>query len=216
MDQNQSKNIWLLGMTSGMILFLLMVYILVKQPELLHKIDVSGQLLYQLVSSHDGLTLFFTYITTLGNRHAFILYCILLAGSIIFVQRKKLVWFILMAFVLSVLCNHFVKDIFARTRPELEHLVYASGFSFPSGHAMNSMVFFGLLLYFFYGIAQKKWQKALIVIGFSIVILGIAMSRAAVGVHFVSDIVAGLSLGLCIVCVTLFVYESSEGLFQLK
>ena len=42
------------------------------------------------------------------------------------------------------------------------------------------------------------------------------MSRAAVGVHFVSDIVAGLSLGLCIVCVTLFVYESSEGLFQLK
>ena len=160
MDQNQRKNIWLLGMTSGMILFLLMVYILVKQPELLHKIDVSGQLLYQLVSSHDGLTSFFTYITTLGNRHAFILYCILLAGSIIFVQRKKLVWFILMAFVFSVLCNHFVKDIFARTRPELEHLVYASGFSFPSGHAMNSMVFFGLLLYFFYGIAQKKMAKS--------------------------------------------------------
>ena len=89
MDQNQRKNIWLLGMTSGMILFLLMVYILVKQPELLHKIDVSGQLLYQLVSSHDGLTSFFTYITTLGNRHAFILYCILFY-KILDIKEKRL------------------------------------------------------------------------------------------------------------------------------
>ena len=207
MFQNVKKNLYFIGMVGGTAGFLLIAYLLTKQPDILWMIDSLGAHLHSLVSSNETFTKCAALITFLGNKKTYIVLCTVLAISTIFIKRKKLVIFILCTFILTVIGNSVIKDIFARERPDLLHLVEIGGYSFPSGHAMNSMVFFGLMAYFFSTLVRENWQKIMIIIGFGILILLIAISRVAVGVHYISDISAGLCIGLAIVSFSLFIYE---------
>lgn len=216
MYQNKRKNLLFLGMIGGMGVFLLFAYFLTRKPEIIENLDQLGYKLYDWISSSEFLTTIFVAVTSLGNKNAFIFYCVVFVISFFFVRRKKLVLFILVTFIFSVVCNGLIKEIFIRERPDLEHLVHIGGFSFPSGHAMNAMVFFGLLMYFFYGVVKEGWQKKMVAIFFPTLIIAIAISRVMVGVHYVSDVLAGLGLGLCILCFALFIYEGTEGKLSRK
>lgn len=103
----------------------------------------------------------------------------------------------------SVWLNNIIKDLIKRPRPNFFPLVHETSYSFPSGHAMNSVVFYSLISYcIFWQMKNKKLGRlltALVIV--SVVVIGV--SRVYLGVHFPTDVFGGWVIGfgwfLCIV-----------------
>jgi undecaprenyl-diphosphatase len=92
--------------------------------------------------------------------------------------------------------DNIVKALVARPRPDLVHpLAHARGMSFPSGHAMAAAIAYGSLLVAVWPLVSRGWRVVL-VIAYSIVVALIATSRLTLGVHFLSDVLGGVVLGL--------------------
>ena len=93
------------------------------------------------------------------------------------------------------LLNFILKVIIQRPRPELLRLIEISGFSFPSGHSMTSMSFYGFLIYLSIRYF-KHWSKYCIAGILGILVLAIGCSRVYLGVHYASDVLAGFIFGI--------------------
>lgn len=88
------------------------------------------------------------------------------------------------------------KDWFQRVRPVHDHgFVVEAGYSFPSGHAAGSLMFYGLLAYVLAVLLPTRWQPKLLMAAIVVVLL-IGSSRVLLQVHFVSDVCAGFALGI--------------------
>ena len=99
----------------------------------------------------------------------------------------------------------FLKYSFARPRPEeVFHLIQQGGFSFPSGHSMNGLFCYGMIIFLIRrNCSDKTTANCLTAIG-SIMIIGIGFSRIFVGVHYPTDVAGGFLLGLaCLMPATL-------------
>lgn len=95
----------------------------------------------------------------------------------------------------GIVLNLILKLIIHRPRPDYLPIVNESSFSFPSGHAMNSFVFFAALCYFIFR-ETKNLKLTIIVSLVSIfIVIAIGISRIYLGVHFPSDIIAGWIAG---------------------
>lgn len=98
------------------------------------------------------------------------------------------------------------KEGYARPRPDLgSAIALPSSFSFPSGHAATGVAVFGLLGLLAATVAGTRTQRvAAVGAGFALGAL-IGASRVVLGVHFLSDVLAGTFLGLAWLCVCLLV-----------
>ena len=91
--------------------------------------------------------------------------------------------------------NFFLKNLFARTRPDLFQVVAEAGYSFPSGHAMVSLCLYGMLTFLIARHVQS-WRWRLVVIGLAMaLVVAIGVSRVYLGVHYPTDVVAGYFAG---------------------
>ena len=106
-------------------------------------------LVYNSISSIicAPVTAFFILITTLGGEYALVTATAFLLA---FFRKNKFAIFISLNLLITFLLNVSLKLIISRPRPPIENMLKtASGYSFPSGHSMCSMVFFGTIIYFF-------------------------------------------------------------------
>ncbi|MDB4890774.1 MAG: Membrane-associated phospholipid phosphatase, partial [Gemmatimonadetes bacterium] len=88
--------------------------------------------------------------------------------------------------------NSILKQAFHRGRPEYAtEFIPHSSWSFPSGHAMNSLVAYGILLVVLLEYTHDSLRRRLIIAGTAILIFLIALSRVYLGVHYLSDVIAG-------------------------
>lgn len=136
-----------------------------------------------------------TFITFLGG-HFFLTCALIFTIFLLFKKHTKDGVIFSFIFLSGVGLNLLLKAIFQRPRPE-EPLVIESMYSFPSGHAMNSFVFFAALTYFIF--LQMKNRKRGLLFSFlaAVLVLLIGISRVYLGVHYPSDVVAGFLAGLC-------------------
>ena len=90
--------------------------------------------------------------------------------------------------------------VVGRSRPQFDDAVtHALGKSFPSGHAMNSAVVYGAILVVLWQ-PMRTWRRRVTLLGlFTGLVVGIAASRVVLTVHYVSDVVAGVVLGVAFV-----------------
>ncbi len=95
---------------------------------------------------------------------------------------------------LASACNWLLKNLVQRPRPAVEHLVEQGGYSFPSGHSCCSMVFYGLLIILVLNCLRGK-KRGWLAAGLGLLIMAIGLSRIYVGVHYASDVLAGLCGG---------------------
>jgi undecaprenyl-diphosphatase len=112
-------------------------------------------------------------------------------------RSKAYSFAILSSFTAMWVLNTLIKEILQRERPSLQHLVEAGGYSFPSGHAMISMGFFGMI-FAIWAMERKIRGRSLFlpcVLG-ALLILLIGLSRVYLGVHFPTDIVGGYIAGI--------------------
>lgn len=97
--------------------------------------------------------------------------------------------------LITQLINRVIKFIIKRPRPDkINWLVQESNYSFPSGHAMSAMCGYGLL-YIKFKNSNFKYKNILCIISIAMVFL-ISISRIYLGVHYFSDVLAGMILAL--------------------
>jgi len=124
-------------------------------------------------------------------------------------------WRDLLLLVITVggeeLVNILFKNAFNRPRPIFsDPITLATGFSFPSGHAMGSMVFYGLIAYFLMRRSKPLLERILIVLIAALIVSIIGFSRVYLGLHYLSDVLGGYSAGLAWLAFTV----SSLGLYR--
>lgn len=98
--------------------------------------------------------------------------------------------------LLVLALNVLLKEIIHRPRPEGFRLISETGYSFPSGHSMIAMAFYGLLVWMVWTYEQDRFVKYLCTIGFSLCIGAVGLSRVYLGVHYASDVLAGFCVSL--------------------
>ncbi|WP_371377605.1 phosphatase PAP2 family protein [Sporomusa aerivorans] len=108
--------------------------------------------------------------------------------------------------------NFLLKHLFQRARPELFRVVQETGYSFPSGHAMASMCFYGMVAFLIMRIIPS-WRGRLTVMTLAVLlIVAIGISRIYLGVHYPSDVVAGYAAGSTwlALCVSLLMWQERQ------
>ena len=109
--------------------------------------------------------------------------------------------------VCAVALNVLLKQLVQRPRPEGFRLIAETGYSFPSGHSMIAMAFYGLLAWMVWHYERDRLARYLCMIGFGIVVVIVGFSRIYLGVHYFTDVLAGFAVSLAWLClyVRLFV-----------
>jgi undecaprenyl-diphosphatase len=96
----------------------------------------------------------------------------------------------------GALVNEIAKHLFARPRPGFpDAAVIERSYGFPSGHAMDSLLAYGLLLYFVWPALRDRRLRLLLLSGLVLALALIGFSRVILGVHFVGDVIGGWTLG---------------------
>ena len=145
----------------------------------------------------DALTSYFKFATELGDRYAYVIIIVLLALFYFFKHHSwKLTMQTILVLILATLSNIVLKKVINRARPSLEHLVTVNTLSYPSGHSMSAMAFYGFLIYLCLRNDMQRWLRYLLVPLLVLVILSIGLSRIYLGVHYPSDVAAGFIGGL--------------------
>lgn len=110
----------------------------------------------------------------------------------------------------SHLANVIIKELVARERPRIFIEANAEGYSFPSGHAMLSMVCYGLLAYFMTQIITSKKAKLGIKVIFGVLIFLIGVSRVIINVHYLTDVIIGFVLGFLCLIGLIYTYKGAR------
>ena len=178
---------------SGIFIILFMIWtILVLNGNLLtFDYQVFSFLHYYLLS--DILTSFLKMITYMGS--AWFLGIITLMILCFFKNKFIGIRLGINLFLVSML-NLLLKNIFLIPRPDTLTLISENGFSYPSGHAMTSLAFYGFLIYLVYQKMKPSILKKMIILLFILLIFLIGFSRIYLGVHHFSDILGGYLISL--------------------
>ncbi len=158
----------------------------------------------------DVLTTYFKFVTDVGDTFGYLAVLSICAILFyLFFKNWKYVLQLLSVLTLALSSNLILKQLINRQRPTLEHLVTVKTLSYPSGHAMTAMAFYGFLIYLIFTFKINKFLKFSLISVFIILILSIGISRIYLGVHFPSDIVGGFVAGFiwvvfCILILNLF------------
>ena len=114
-------------------------------------------------------------------------------------------------FALTVLLDAFAilisKDIVQKNRPT-NGLIYVPGFSFPSGHTAIVVVFFGLLVYLLMPKIKSYLFKNTLVLGSILIILFVGFTRVYLNVHWLTDVIGGLALGMFVLTGSIFLRDT--------
>lgn len=107
------------------------------------------------------------------------------------IKNKKIGLLIGTNLIVITILNQIFKFILQRPRPTENRIINENGYSFPSGHSMISMAFYGFLIYLIYKYVKNKKLKYISITLISILIIFIGISRIYLGVHYTSDVLAG-------------------------
>ena len=193
----KNKFYWYLIATLSLLIFALIATLLVLDENMLKAID--NPIIHLLRGSiTSGKTLFFSTVTKLGNTSTIIILTALISGLLYYYKEKvAALWIAINIILIQGVGNSLLKLIFNRERPSHEHLVYAGGKSFPSGHSMGSMLLYGSIILLLPKFIKNKTLCSICQALLGLVILLVGTSRIYVGVHYPTDVIAGFSIGLC-------------------
>jgi len=147
------------------------------------------------------------FITNIANPTNLFVLSIILFGFLIY--KKKWYCSLLLFFSMmgGLLFELLIKIIVHRARPE-NALIGASGYSFPSGHAIRAIIFFSLLIYSFKDDIKNISLRYIFIISNIILFLLIGFSRVYLNVHWFSDVIAGFALGLFWLIILILIFKN--------
>ena len=179
------------------ILFLCLVGFLALAEDVFHKEIMSGDIIgYNIISKFlisDFVTPIAKFITNFGGA---IFLIVLTVFLFLVIKNRKIGVSIFSNLVIITVLNQLLKRILQRPRPTEFRIIEETGYSFPSGHSMISMAFYGYLIYLIYKYVKNKYVKWISIVLLGILICSIGISRIYLGVHYTSDVLGGFSISI--------------------
>lgn len=226
MKENTKLGITLLLLLSGLGVAGLFIVIFTQLADevMSREFDIFDSFIINLilVNQSQFTDSFMVFITELGSIWFFTLLTIIAVVWLWF--RAKDRWTALF-FVIAVagggLLNSLLKSFYGRERPAINEAIDAIGFSFPSGHAMGSLILYGFVIFLTIRGHHKEWLKWTVSISLAVLVLLIGVSRIYLGAHFPSDVAAGFIAGtiwllLCITALEWINWQSGSNVRPLK
>jgi membrane-associated phospholipid phosphatase len=161
--------------------------------------------------ANPAVNKFMLFITFLGKHQFLIPANLLLIFYFVFATHQN--WFsirVLTIALSSLVLMLLLKTLFQRKRPLSPLLKAAKGLSFPSGHAIMAVTFYGLLLYILLHSTDIAWLQYLLAVLLILLIILIGFSRVYLRVHYASDVLAGFIIGLLWLWISLTVLNNLE------
>ena len=202
----KDKQTYLTKGSFALLLFVILGYIVKFYPEQLISLDSSIQTAIR-GDLPAILTTIFRGITRLIDLPIVISWAILLTA--IFYIKKWKSESLLVAGNLSLAGILIVslKHLYQRPRPEILHLVEEKGFSFPSGHSLAVTLLIGSLIIIVGQRVKDRTVKLILQFLLGIYLVSVIISRVYLGVHYPSDVLASLCLGLGILFIEFPFYD---------
>lgn len=140
------------------------------------------------------LTQIMHFVSFLGGEFTLLLTAVIVVIFAFKKHKKEAAFFAFTVFTGYVL-NNIIKYSLKIPRPNIDPLSHVGSYGFPSGHAMNSLIFYGLLAYFIFHFTKNRGSSVLVAIFLIIIVLLIGFSRLYLGVHHPSDVIGGFIAG---------------------
>ena len=179
------------------ILFICLIGFFELAEDVFNKEIMNGDIIgYKIVSTFlisDFTTPIAKFVTNLGGAIFIIALAIVL---FIVIKNKKVGISIFTNLAIITILNQLLKRILQRPRPTEYRIIEETGYSFPSGHSMISMAFYGYLIYLIYKYIENKYVKWILISLLSILICMIGVSRIYLGVHYTSDVLGGFLIAI--------------------
>ena len=201
--------------SSALLLFVIIGYMVKFYPEMLVNFDQPIQTAIR-GDLPEFLTLLFRAITHLIDIPIIITW-VLIVAFIFYRKQWKMESFLMLGnLALAGILIVTFKNIYQRPRPEILHLVDEKGFSFPSGHSLAVTIMVGTLIVIFsQRIKDKLWKRIVqILLGFYL--LSVLVSRVYLGVHYPSDVLASLCVGLGVLFIEFPFYDKLRFQWRFK
>ncbi|MEU4688288.1 phosphatase PAP2 family protein [Actinoplanes sp. NPDC023714] len=146
-------------------------------------------------------------ISSAGGRGFMIPLVALLVLLLIIRKQPRPALYMVVAGAGALILDPSLKALIGRLRPVVEvPVAQAPGNSFPSGHALGSMVVYGMIVLVFLPAVRRRWRPVLIGAA-AVLVAAIGFTRIALGVHFLSDVLGGWLLGIAWIGVTAYVFQ---------
>ena len=202
----------------SLILFAIVIAILVfliRKP--LRKYKFMDLAIFDRLQSYvsHGKNRVMLFITFLGKHQFLIPANLVLIFYFLFATHQN--WFSIRVITIalsSLLLMFLLKYLFQRKRPLSPLLKAAKGLSFPSGHAIMAVTFYGLIIYILRNTVQIDWLRYLLTVFLILLIVLIGYSRVYLRVHYASDVFAGFIIGLVWLLISLSVLNNLEQYFK--
>ncbi len=164
----------------------------ISEQDDLYRFDgVAHDAIYSFFGSNPALG---TTVTWFGNNTTLIALVVLVALGLVVARRYWAAFRVVFASGVGGLVVLGLKALFHRDRP-LDQVVPAHGYSFPSGHAFGSTVFYGMMAYLVWRYTKNAWARAAALLLGPLAFLAVGLSRVYLNVHFLTDVVAGWLAG---------------------
>ncbi|HFM9581486.1 TPA: phosphatase PAP2 family protein [Streptococcus pneumoniae] len=206
----RDKQTFLMKGSFALLLFVILGYMVKFYPETLVNFDQSIQTAIR-GDLPDYLTILFRALTRLIDIPVIITWVVITA-FVFYRKRWKIESFFMLGnLALAGLLIVTFKNIYQRPRPDILHLVEEKGFSFPSGHSLAVT----LIVILSQRIKDPVWRKIVqIVLGLYLV--SVLVSRVYLGVHYPSDVLASLCVGLGVLFIEFPFYDKLRFQWRFK
>ena len=211
----KDKQTYLMKGSFALLLFVILGYIVKFYPNMLIDFDQPIQTAIR-GDLPDFLTILFRTITHLIDIPVIITW-VLIVAFIFYRKQWKLESYLMLGnLTLAGILIVTFKNIYQRPRPEILHLVEEKGFSFPSGHSLAVTIMVGTLIVIFsQRIKDQLWKRIVqILLGFYL--LSVLVSRVYLGVHYPSDVLASLCVGLGVLFIEFPFYDKLRFQWRFK
>ena len=189
---------WLLGVPSAVFVFLA-VCIATDTPAIVRLDAHVADWAYDVTSGNQGFVDFLQVVAVVFSNWACGIVLALLAVYALMRRERAVAAWILLSGVVGIGGNALLKQAFSRRRPSFDEPLHEiGGYSFPSGHSAGAAMFFTVAILFTIILTGRGFRRRIIVTILGLLAIGVGASRIFLGVHYLSDVVGGLSFGMAV------------------
>ena len=211
----KDKQTYLMKGSFALLLFVILGYIVKFYPNMLIGFDQPIQTAIR-GDLPDFLTILFRTITHLIDIPVIITW-VLIVAFIFYRKQWKLESYLMLGnLTLAGILIVTFKNIYQRPRPEILHLVEEKGFSFPSGHSLAVTIMVGTLIVIFSQRIKDQLWKRIVQILLGLYLVSVLISRVYLGVHYPSDVLASLCVGLGVLFIEFPFYDKLRFQWRFK